>query len=450
MIEFDCVHCKQPIRLSDDKAGVTGACPHCTEQIVVPISKDKQLHDDTFIVKKTTSEPIEIWDLGSRDKPQGVRERTVSFFGSLAGWIFGLIFFLSFTSTVREQPAISLIALVGALLLIPPAYKKISSILNKSISTTTKVSSAILLFILYGALYSNALSNTETANKAAVDLKTTQLQASRNDLAANKPALLKKANELLDDEKPAEAIDVLKNYQALGDPDVLAINSLAQKQLKTIADNQRQTELLGQLTKTPASNLEDRAKIYQELSRLAPANTEFKRQASALSEQVAQLAAKKKAAEVAEAALQYRRSQGLVWNYTNSQDDMSQKLISRAQLDSTNKLSFAFPYADPQRATLQLRKHPRWGNNVILMIERGQFLCNDYDGCSVLVRFGNGNPQRFSATGPNDNSTTYIFIRDYKNFVNQLKKTDEVTIEARFYQEGNRAMKFSTDGLNWN
>ena len=84
------------------------------------------------------------------------------------------------------------------------------------------------------------------------------------------------------------------------------------------------------------------------------------------------------------------------------------------------------------------------------MIERGQFLCNDYDGCSVLVRFGNGNPQRFSATGPNDNSTTYIFIRDYKNFVNQLKKTDEVTIEARFYQEGNRAMKFSTDGLNWN
>ena len=44
MIEFDCVHCKQPIRLSDDKAGVTGACPHCAEQIVVGGLKEQVQH----------------------------------------------------------------------------------------------------------------------------------------------------------------------------------------------------------------------------------------------------------------------------------------------------------------------------------------------------------------------------------------------------------------------
>lgn len=450
MIEFDCIHCQKPIRLSDDKAGLTGSCPHCSELVVVPSDETKQLHDDAFTSKKAASEPIEIWDVSTLSKPQGIREHSVVILSNLAGWIFGLIFFICFVISVGDHPAVSLIALIGALLLIPPAYKKISLAFKKSISTKSKVSSAVILYILFSGLYSYALSNSAANDKAASDLREAQLQIQKDNLAANKAAILKKATELLDSEKPSEALEVMQSYQELGDPDVNSITAKAQQKIKIIADSMRQNELLNQLKKIPAPDLEERSKIYQELTTLAPGNAEFKKQSSVLSEQVSQLAAKQKAEQLASADLQARRAQGLVWRYSTSQDDMSLKKISNAEIDSTNRMSFSFPYANPQRATLQLRKHPRWGSDVILMIERGQFLCNDYDGCSVLVRFGKGNPQRFSASGPSDNSTNYIFIRDYKNFVNQIRKTDEVTIEAKFYQEGNRAMKFATDGLDWN
>jgi hypothetical protein len=140
---------------------------------------------------------------------------------------------------------------------------------------------------------------------------------------------------------------------------------------------------------------------------------------------------------------------GLVWRYGTGKDEMTQKEVLTAEVDSINTLSFGFPYSGAQRATLELRKHPRWGADVILQVERGQFLCNSYDGCSVNVRFGDGRPQRFSAVEPSDNSTTYIFISDYSKFMSQLRKVDEVVIEASFYQAGNQAMKFSTADLDW-
>jgi hypothetical protein len=142
------------------------------------------------------------------------------------------------------------------------------------------------------------------------------------------------------------------------------------------------------------------------------------------------------------------QSMGLRWNYQEVPDKMGRGTVKWAMIKSLNEVEFDFPYREPQRAELELRKHPKYGNDVILNIERGQFLC-PYDGCAVSVRFDQGKPQTFSAAEPEDNSTTTLFVSNYDRFVKNIRKSHKVYIEAKFYQEGNRVFEFETAGLKW-
>lgn len=122
--------------------------------------------------------------------------------------------------------------------------------------------------------------------------------------------------------------------------------------------------------------------------------------------------------------------------------------ISTATVNSSNTISFEFPYNGPQKATLHIRKHPRYGKDVILSITKGQFLCSSVsDGCSVSVRFDDRKAERFSASEPSDNDSTAVFIKGYDRFVSALKKSKTVRIEATFFHEGNRVMEFNTEGF---
>jgi hypothetical protein len=75
---------------------------------------------------------------------------------------------------------------------------------------------------------------------------------------------------------------------------------------------------------------------------------------------------------------------------------------------SVNTLSFGFPYQGEQHGVLMLRRSQA-GNEVIIAIEKGQFLCYVTD-CNVNVRFDDGPPRRVSASGPADHSTTTLFL----------------------------------------
>lgn len=154
------------------------------------------------------------------------------------------------------------------------------------------------------------------------------------------------------------------------------------------------------------------------------------------------------AKEALEKQEQHLKSLGLRWNYNETPDKMGRGTVKLAYVRSLNEVQFDFPYREPQRGTLQFRKHPKYGNDVILNIERGQFLCR-FDGCVVSVRFDQGKPLTFSAVEPEDNSTTTLFIRNYDRFVKNARKASKVFVEAQFYQEGNRVFEFETAGLYW-
>jgi hypothetical protein len=152
---------------------------------------------------------------------------------------------------------------------------------------------------------------------------------------------------------------------------------------------------------------------------------------------------------IAEAARERRAELlGLRWRYSEEVEPMGRGTVKYAVVQSMNEFEYSFPYTGSQRATLQLRIHPTYGRNVILTIEKGQFLCR-YDGCQVAVRFDEGPAQTYSAAEPADHRTTSLFIHNYDLFVTAARKAKRAYIEAQFYQEGTRVFEFDVSNLKW-
>jgi hypothetical protein len=142
------------------------------------------------------------------------------------------------------------------------------------------------------------------------------------------------------------------------------------------------------------------------------------------------------------------RRLGLKWAYEDSTDQMTRATIKHAQVNSINEVTFDFPYRGAQRGTLTLRVHPKYGRDVILSIDKGQFLCGIED-CTVAVRFDDAKPLSFTAVRPADHSTTSLFIRNHDRFVAAAKKAKRAYIEAQFFQQGNRVFEFDVSDLKW-
>lgn len=142
------------------------------------------------------------------------------------------------------------------------------------------------------------------------------------------------------------------------------------------------------------------------------------------------------------------QGQGLRWVYDFSDDKMGRGKIRNAFVRSLNEITFGFPYQGAQRAGFGFRSHPEYGKDVMLSVERGQFLCG-IDGTEVTIKFDEGKPQKFSASEPSDSSTTLLFIHGFNRILTNTKKAKKVYIEAEFYQEGKRVFEFNVSDLKW-
>jgi hypothetical protein len=135
------------------------------------------------------------------------------------------------------------------------------------------------------------------------------------------------------------------------------------------------------------------------------------------------------------------------WSYYEEKEKMGRGLVKTANVLSNNEIELVFPYDGQQRGALQLRNHPEYGKDVIVSLQRGQFLCG-IDECPVWVRFDQGKMENFSAIQPPDQSNALI-IQDYDRFITELRKAKKVAIGAQFYQEGNPFFEFDVAGLKW-
>jgi len=138
------------------------------------------------------------------------------------------------------------------------------------------------------------------------------------------------------------------------------------------------------------------------------------------------------------------------WIYSEHQDEMGRGTTRVAQIISSNTVHFGFPYEGETRAALELRRSPKYGQDVMLRVERGQFV-SSYTHNSITARFDDGELWKFEVGEPLDSTPGVLFLRpvDAESFMIELPKAKKLKIEADFYQEGPRVFEFDVHGLNW-
>jgi hypothetical protein len=129
---------------------------------------------------------------------------------------------------------------------------------------------------------------------------------------------------------------------------------------------------------------------------------------------------------------------------------MDKGRIHHATALSSNTVNFGFPYGGAQHGTLFLRTHPKYGKDVVLSIEKGQFLVRSYEDSKALVRFDDGEPITYNVVGAEDHSTTSVFFRDYQGFVSRMLKAKRVRISVPVYQQGSPVFEFEVSGFDTN
>lgn len=372
------------------------------------------------------------------------------FLKTVVMWLFFALFLAIGLGSMFTSILSGLIMLLAACVFVPQVNRAIN---DKAGVTITPGLRAVFAIVCLGLLFytSNKALETDRAERQAHEVNTAQLKAEqaqkdkREYVAANKEAILAEISALIAKQDYSGANNLGSKYSNAGsfEIDQALLKVSAQK---TEADKQqKKSSILASLGSIKQDDYNALASSYAQLAAIDQTYTANAEKFSKLAEQKAQDA---KARQQAADEKARRKSMGLTWSYADGEDKMSGKPVRRAYVSSSNTVDFKFPYAGAQRATLTIRKHPRWGTSVYVAIEKGQFVCG-YDDCDVRVRFAKGGAQRMSASEPDDHSSNLLFISNASSFIAQARKSDKVFVEANFYQEGSRVFEFDISDLDW-
>lgn len=139
------------------------------------------------------------------------------------------------------------------------------------------------------------------------------------------------------------------------------------------------------------------------------------------------------------------------WSYGSEVDQMTSKTSNFATLISENSLHLTFPYQGDNYGFLTVRSLSGKGVDVLVRVKKGQILCPGFgNGCTVTVRFDQAPAVRYSAIGPNDNSSDAFFILNAKGFVARALKAQKILIQFTMYSAGDQTLEFiATAPLVW-
>lgn len=138
------------------------------------------------------------------------------------------------------------------------------------------------------------------------------------------------------------------------------------------------------------------------------------------------------------------------WKYSDLTDAMTSKKTKLASQVSINTLSLSRPYQGENFGRIFVRQHPTEGLDVLLTVDKGQIICNNYNGCNVSVRFDDSPPVQFSAGGTTDHSSTTLFLKNEKKFIASASKANRILVQLTMYQAGQQVFEFfAAEPLIW-
>ena len=139
------------------------------------------------------------------------------------------------------------------------------------------------------------------------------------------------------------------------------------------------------------------------------------------------------------------------WTYdVDNSDKMDNTKVYTAACKSTGTIELAAPYEGENYGYIHVRKGwKHHSNEVYITVDKGQFMYKYSEGSVIKVKFDQSGPVSFSFLEASDGSTGIIFLEDSVRFLEKLKKSKHVIIEAEFFDNGYKQLEFNTDGLKW-
>ncbi len=282
----------------------------------------------------------------------------------------------------------------------------------------------------------------------------------------NSAEILREVSQHIENERFLRAIEISGKYLPANNESLSLLHrqaTQAQSDFEKIEEEKRiasrTEEILEQLKTIPSSNYKENLKLYQELVRYHPNNERYVSRLNHYTERLnhyterlnhytERLNEYNRKIREEELAKAIKDNLERKWVYFSSIDQMTSKEIKSASINSENFVNFSFPYNGNQRGKITIRNHPRHGNEVIFLIEKGQILCRNYEDCNIVVRFGDSPPVQWKAIGPSDSTTTVIFLRNQAEFRRRMQSSKEVRIQIPVFQEGNRIFTFEPSGFS--
>lgn len=136
------------------------------------------------------------------------------------------------------------------------------------------------------------------------------------------------------------------------------------------------------------------------------------------------------------------------WTYAEKEDKMNSKKMHIANLRSITELDLKFPYQGAQASIALRYKDDKL--NAILWVTKGQFMPNMNNAQDIKVRFDSSKAKTYECASSSDGSPEELWIVSSKEFLEKLKHSKKVIIEAEMYQNGLQQMEFNCEGLIWN
>lgn len=136
------------------------------------------------------------------------------------------------------------------------------------------------------------------------------------------------------------------------------------------------------------------------------------------------------------------------WRYTVEKDELRGTTRKVAYLDSPERLDFQFPYSGGTTATLYVSRRGSAKPVIGLKVDKGQFICSITGDTVIHVKFGDRPVEPFGCFVASDGSSDVIFMSHADLFLARMRKAKTLMIEAPFYREGVRQIRFDTAGLD--
>lgn len=135
------------------------------------------------------------------------------------------------------------------------------------------------------------------------------------------------------------------------------------------------------------------------------------------------------------------------WEYSIEEDKMRNSKIVFATIYSTNNLNLGFPHNNSKMKII-IRKMN--GEVDVIIKVKGVFSCGYKENCAIKIKADQNEIVEYEYSEAANGNYDTVFIDDTYKFIEMIKKSKNIIIESKLYNNGAVQYEFDVSGLEWN